>query len=212
MPHRLIVPGILLALAGGLAAPSLATQDPASCPAHQEHATAPSSPSPYVAHQDRPIKALSADEIEGLLAGKGMGMALPAELNGYPGPKHVLEMAADLELTPEERRRVEASFEAMALKARQLGQAIVDAERDLDRLFASRDIDHESLAEAVRALAKLRGELRLAHLDAHLETTAALSPDRREKYIEERGYSAYDIVSAEAQPGHANSAALPLRP
>ena len=36
---------------------------------------------PYAALADRPIKALSADDVANLRAGRGMGMALPAELN-----------------------------------------------------------------------------------------------------------------------------------
>ena len=33
-----------------------------------------------------------------LRAGRGMGLALAAELNGYPGPAHVLELADKLDL------------------------------------------------------------------------------------------------------------------
>ena len=40
------------------------------------------------------IKSLSQDDQSALLAGRGMGLARPAELNGYPGPAHVLELAA----------------------------------------------------------------------------------------------------------------------
>ena len=35
----------------------------------------------------RPIKALSAQNIDDLRNGRGMGQSMPAELNGYPGPK-----------------------------------------------------------------------------------------------------------------------------
>ena len=60
------------------------------------------SDSPYAGQEARSIKALSADEIEGLLAGKGMGFAKAAELNGYPGPAHVLELAQQLRLSDEQ--------------------------------------------------------------------------------------------------------------
>ncbi|MBW5435799.1 hypothetical protein FXB41_13685 [Bradyrhizobium canariense] len=46
---------------------------------------------PYAGLEHRPIKALSHQQIEDLRAGRGMGLALAAELNGYPGPSHVLE-------------------------------------------------------------------------------------------------------------------------
>ncbi|MGH7485986.1 MAG: hypothetical protein ACREMY_10365, partial [bacterium] len=46
---------------------------------------------PYAGQQSREIKALSQEEAAGLLAGKGMGFAKAAELNGFAGPAHVLE-------------------------------------------------------------------------------------------------------------------------
>jgi hypothetical protein len=48
---------------------------------------ADSSPISYAGQQTRSIKAVSEEDIASLLNGKGMGMAKPAELNGYPGPK-----------------------------------------------------------------------------------------------------------------------------
>src|SRR5687767_11125254 len=57
---------------------------------------AESADSPYVGQEDRAIKALDAKDVDGLLAGSGMGYAKAAELNGYPGPMHVLELAEKL--------------------------------------------------------------------------------------------------------------------
>ena len=37
-----------------------------------------------------PIRGLSEQEIDDLTNGRGMGLARAAELNGYPGPLHVL--------------------------------------------------------------------------------------------------------------------------
>jgi len=54
--------------------------------------------SPYAGMQTRPIKALSAQQIDDLKAGRGMGLALAAELNGYPGPAHVLRLSDRLAL------------------------------------------------------------------------------------------------------------------
>ena len=47
---------------------------------------------PYAGMQARAIKALSAEQIADLKAGRGLSLALAAELNGYPGPRHVLEL------------------------------------------------------------------------------------------------------------------------
>jgi hypothetical protein len=67
-------------------------------------ATAALAQSPYAGMQTRPIKALSKQQVVDLKAGRGMGLALAAELNGYPGPIHVL--SDKLGLTPEQKARV----------------------------------------------------------------------------------------------------------
>src|SRR4051812_3345086 len=64
-----------------------------------------SEPSPYAGQEQREIKSLSADEVKDYLAGKGMGMAKAAELNEYPGPLHVLQLASELNLSPEQKAR-----------------------------------------------------------------------------------------------------------
>jgi len=68
---------------------------------------------PYAGQQARPLKALSDDDIAALRNGEGMGMAKAAELNGYPGPAHVLTLAAQLGLTETQQRDVRAIFERM---------------------------------------------------------------------------------------------------
>ena len=59
----------------------------------------------------RSIKALSEQQVNELGAGRGMGLALAAELNGYPGPSHVLELADKLELSADQRAKVQRLFE-----------------------------------------------------------------------------------------------------
>src|SRR5689334_17464381 len=53
---------------------------------------------PYAGQQTRTIKALSPADVAALLKGEGMGMAKAAELNGYPGPLHVLTLSQELKL------------------------------------------------------------------------------------------------------------------
>jgi hypothetical protein len=48
---------------------------------------------PYSGMQSRSNKSLSDLQVADLQSGRGMGLALAAELNGYPGPSHVLELA-----------------------------------------------------------------------------------------------------------------------
>ena len=54
---------------------------------------------PYAGQEQRAIKALSPQEVDDYLQGRGMGTSKPAELNHYPGPKHVLDAAAALTLS-----------------------------------------------------------------------------------------------------------------
>src|SRR5438046_1329161 len=58
---------------------------------------------PYAGMQDRALKALSDQQLADLRAGRGMSLALAGELNGYPGPSHVLELADQLQLNDEQR-------------------------------------------------------------------------------------------------------------
>lgn len=143
---------------------------------------------PYVGLETREIKALSAEQIAGYLNGDGMGYALAAELNSYPGPRHLLELADSLVLTPEQRERVQVAFDAMRAEAVRLGREIVSAEARLDSLFATGAIDDASLEEAVTELGRLEGMLRYVHLRAHLATHATLTDHQRMRYDQLRGY------------------------
>jgi hypothetical protein len=69
--------------------------------------------SPYQGMQSRTVKALSEQQVADLNEGRGMGLALAAELNGYPGPSHVLELADKLELKPDQISAVRSLFESM---------------------------------------------------------------------------------------------------
>jgi hypothetical protein len=144
--------------------------------------------SPYTVLENRPIKALSADQVEGYETGQGMGFALAAELNGYPGPKHVLEFGSELGLSEAQLGSTEKAFADMKESAEDLGGQIVTLERELDQLFASHAIDAENLATQVAQIAQLQGQLRTVHLSAHLVMMGILNHDQIRRYIELRGY------------------------
>jgi Spy/CpxP family protein refolding chaperone len=146
------------------------------------------SPSPYVGLESRKIPAVSPEREKGLLAGAGIGYAMAAELNGHPGPKHVLEMSEQLALTEAQRAAAQASFERMRTDAVALGEQILAAEELLNRRFAHRHIDEATLAELTSQIATLEGKLRFVHLRAHLETDALLTEAQRQRYVELRGY------------------------
>ena len=146
--------------------------------------------SAYVGQESRDIKALSQQEIDCILAGKGMGFAKAAEMNGYPGPAHVLELADKLELVPEQRAHTQAIFERMESSAKALGAQLIEAERSLELLFRSRTIEPASLRAAVERVAGLQAQVRVAHLQAHLEQTAVLTAAQASIYSKLRGYGA----------------------
>ena len=145
-------------------------------------------PAPYKGLEQREIKALSDDDHRQLLAGHGMGLALAAELNRFPGPKHVLELAGELDLSDEQIGVAQAIFDEMASRAQGLGRVVIEKEAELDAGFAAGTIDQDSLARSVLELGRLRGELRLAHLRAHLQMRAAMSEDQVVTYDRLRGY------------------------
>jgi len=144
---------------------------------------------PYAGLEGREIKALSDEEIASLRAGEGMGFALAAELNGVPGPKHVLELSDELGLSDEQIQRVEAVRTSMADLARRLGAELIEAERALDRAFGHAGPPAEHVASLIREAGDARTRLREAHLLAHLETAAVLTPDQIQRYAELRGYA-----------------------
>jgi hypothetical protein len=143
---------------------------------------------PYAGLQARPIKALSDQQIDDLKSGRGMGLALAAELNGYPGPLHVLELGDKLGLTREQRARVQTLFNEMKAEAVPLGEKLIAQEADLDRQFAIKQVTPVSLSSSTHAIGATQGALRNAHLKYHLATLAILNAAQIDRYAELRGY------------------------
>ncbi len=144
--------------------------------------------SPYAGQEQRAIKALSAQEIEDYLAGKGMGFAKAAELNRYPGPAHVLELSAGLGLSAEQRARTQAVFGAMQREAARLGRELVEEERALDAAFGSGTITAATLEASLDRIARLQARIRRTHLAAHLEQARILTAEQIAAYVRLRGY------------------------
>jgi hypothetical protein len=147
---------------------------------------------PYAGLHSRSIKALSDEQLADLRAGRGMSLALPAELNGYPGPLHVIELADALALRPDQRVRVQQFFERMRDEAVAIGGRLIAQEAELDRLFATRSVTAPTLSETTMAIGQTQAELRAAHLRYHLLTADILTPDQMGRYGELRGYSGTD--------------------
>lgn len=182
-PVRLAVVAIVFACA----ATPIAAQH-AHMPGHHTpgHGAAPAEP--YAGMQERRIKALSAEQEADLRAGRGMALALAAELNGYPGPVHVLEHAEALRLTAAQRAAAETLRRRMLADASEIGARIVALEMDLDALFAGGTADVGRLAAITAALGAMNGRLREVHLTTHIEMREALEAPQLEAYNRLRGY------------------------
>src|SRR6516162_1914120 len=143
---------------------------------------------PYASLEARPIKALSEQQIADLRAGRGMGLALAAELNGYPGPMHVLEMADALDLSSQQRAKMQELFAAMKAEAVPLGERLIAQEAELDKAFANKTITAATLAASTEAIGATHAALRQAHLKYHLSTVEVLTPAQVQRYGQLRGY------------------------
>jgi hypothetical protein len=164
-----------------MVAVSIAMGGPAAAQ-HQHGST------PYAGLQQRAIKALSEQQVADLRAGRGMSLALAAELNGYPGPLHVLELADQLQLSTDQRRRVSELIDAMKAEAIPLGEELIEREQALDQAFANGSISRARIAEITSRIGDTQGRLRAVHLKYHLTMVDLLSAHQKEIYVALRGY------------------------
>lgn len=170
------------------AVPGLAQHAPGDAPPAMHDNSHGHGMSPYGGMQQREIKALSERQLADLRAGKGMSMALPAELNGYPGPAHALELQGALGLNEGQQRKTQQLFARMQDETKLLGQQMIAAEYELDRLFRDTKADAASVEDATAKAALAQGRLRAAHLKYHLEMREVLTPAQIARYDELRGY------------------------
>lgn len=151
--------------------------------------------SPYVKQVDNPIKALSKSDIEGLKNGSGMpfgGMAKAAELNGYPGPRHVLDLKDELKLTKEQITNTEAVYKKMHKAALALGTELIAIERSMDTKLKEKKLDSKTMKSLTQRSAQIYGDLRFTHLQAHLEMVTILTKEQIAAYNQLRGYNSQD--------------------
>ncbi len=145
--------------------------------------------SPYAGEQARKIKSLSMDDVEELLSGGGWGLAKPAELNGMPGPGHLLDMQNQIMLSAEQINAIRKIWTQMNAKARQLGKRYVALEAELGQKFATGRINNVRLKSMLAEIGAVRSELRYTHLAAHLESLPILRPEQVALYNRLRGYA-----------------------
>ena len=146
------------------------------------------SPQPYSGMQSRQIKALSDQQIADLKAGRGMGLALAAELNDYPGPSHLVELSDQIGLTSDQLFKLKAMFDAMRAETIPIGETLIAQEERLDQFFAGHAISAQQLEAATKDIGETQARLRNAHLSYHLRSRAILEPSQIRRYAEFRGY------------------------
>ena len=148
--------------------------------------------SKYVGQEKREIKSLSESDIDELKNGRGWGLAKAAELNGMPGPAHLLEMKDEIDLSAKQVRAVEDLFKKMKQEAISLGLELIELERELNNHFARRTITDELLSLLLERVAQVKIKLRYVHLSTHLKTPNILTPVQIALYNKLRGYSSDD--------------------
>ena len=144
--------------------------------------------SKYAGQEQREIKSLSREDIRELRRGGGWGLAKPAELNGLPGPVHLLELKDRIPLSPDQIAKISAIYEDMRMRAISQGKRLIGLERQLETLFRNAPVSDTDLRALLAESAEVRGRLRYTHLSAHLAVSEFLTDTQVARYNALRGY------------------------
>ncbi len=118
----------------------------------------------------------------GLLNGEEMGQAAAADLNGYPAPKRVLDLATDMKLSPDQKKSIQAISNETKSRAIELGKRIIAVEEELNDAFQSGLVSSKTVQESADQIGKMRSRLRALHLTAHLRVREILTPEQLDLY------------------------------
>jgi hypothetical protein len=145
--------------------------------------------SKYAGQENRAIKSLSDEDIAELKRGGGWGLARATELNGLPGPAHLLELKNEIGLSTEQLEKITALHGDMRTKAIAEGERLIGLEQALEEKFRSGTVSDDELRRALSEIADSRASLRFIHLSTHLRTPAILSAEQVARYNTLRGYT-----------------------
>jgi hypothetical protein len=178
------------AKAGASAAPappvSVAAKEPPVSAAAKEPPVSVTAKEPP-RRTDVEIKSMTKDEIRGWREGRAMTLARVAEKNHYPAPYFALKLTSELALFEDQIAPMRAIHDALRRRAMQLGRQLLEEETKLQLYFEDQEKDPPKLEAIVRESARLRGEIRLMHLQADIETRKILNQDQLVKYEALRG-------------------------
>jgi len=110
-------------------------------------------------------------------------------LNGFPGPRHILDLANELQLTEEQKENITAIYNKMKVDAVARGHEIIDIENIVNEKFENGTITDEDLRQLLLLSAQDYGNLRYVHLSTHLKMMDLLSQEQINLYNNLRGYS-----------------------
>ena len=141
-----------------------------------------------VNQEHQTIKALSDQEINGFLKGKGMGQGKPAELNNYPGPRHVMELSNKLNLTGDQLNETQKIFKTMQSTSIKYGELLIKKEMEIENMFHEKIAESKKLEKLITESAILKSKIRYAHLVAHIQQKALLTDHQIHTYNQLRAY------------------------
>jgi hypothetical protein len=144
--------------------------------------------SKYAGQEQREIKSLSREDLSELRIGGGWGFAKAAELNGVPGPAHLLELKDRIPLSSAQITKVSAIYEDMKARAVSQGERLIELERQLESFFRTKATSDTRLRAQLAEIAEVRGRLRYTHLSTHLAVSAFLTEMQIARYNALRGY------------------------
>jgi len=137
-------------------------------------------------HQGDRHGGMQQRQFRALRQGRGTGMARAAEINGYPGPMHVLQLTEELALSDEQVARTREIRDGVRDRAPEIGRQIIAAEQRLASMFAEDRASAAAMDALLEEIAGLRARLRGLHLNAHLEQARVLSDEQIEQYMKLR--------------------------
>lgn len=143
----------------------------------------------HAAHATTNKSGVSDEQRRQYLSGEGMGLAKPAELNHYPGPRHVLDVADKLGLSSDQLTATRALFDDVRTRAQALGKQVLAREDELDALFRDQHADADQVRQLTAEIAGLQGQLRALHLTTHVRERALLSAEQVTRYDALRDYA-----------------------
>jgi len=124
-----------------------------------------------------------------ITGGSLQGLALAAELNGMPGPSHLLELKDKIPLTPDQVDKTQVLLDEMRKASIPTGERLIAAEKALEAAFVSGKVDETSLRRLLADTESARSELRFIHLSQHYKTVLFLKPEQIKRYNILRGYA-----------------------